>query len=600
MSHQKQGTISAVYRDKAFRITRRAFIMGGLGLLAAPPLLALADELEAQAPTPATEPVTEPEPEPEPGFVAASMKIHFVCSTYSTYINQDIIVIELIDAYGEKRFVLVDGGFGPESGLNHEGYPNRYYSYEFEEARSGGSWAVAAYKNTKAYIDRLGVNASNVIFYMGTHPHPDHMGCAAELIEAYRPPIVLTPEYSDAYLLPSSATFVNPNGQSMTGHNLEDCQFSYDRTMRAAANVGATVVNSLGSWEDASQCICGVKFTVVNWDSDYRARTGNNRVKSPNDFSWGLVVEAFGRKVFLGGDITNNYGTETRLAQWVKNTYGHGTRFDLYKLNHHGYDGSNTSELMDAVNPTLAIATGVNDWPRKELLDQLQNLGARLFTLQDIQNLNMGSLVVTLTDSYVSTNFDGLALGRATRAGNLLYHDGRRVSGRGWHRYNGNFYWIDGGVFPTGWYAPNGTSYYFNATGEIRLGWVRYNGKSGYLDHNATSIWWLKNTIREIDGVTYGFDSSYHMVAGTALKHNGNYYYFNNSGAMVRNACIKSKDGNYYYFGPTGAMVRSTYVKSNNGKYYYFGPTGAMVRSTYVKSNNGKYYYFGADGALRA
>ena len=655
--------------EKACRVSRRAFIIGGLGLLATAPL-AFAEDLEEGLPVEEALPVEEDLPieealpaeedllveealpaeealaeeglaeealveesvsgkpldrrkvyndlvdefgeelgtdieEPDTSdyltdFCATSMKVHFFAPTLEEYMIQDCIVIELLDDAGEKRFVLVDGGFGPETGNRFDATvfdTHRTYVNHYRTSFSASKVAKSA-SDTLAYIESLGVNDTNVLFYLGTHPHYDHMGCSAELITAYKPRYVYTPEYSDDYLLADSTRYKNIYGQWVTGYNLYDNQLNYDRATYAASLVGATTITSIDNEADATFELCGVTFTIVNWDSDYRTRKGNKRMTDPNDFSWGLIVEAFGRKVFLGGDINNNFGSETHITDWVKRTYGQGARFDLFKLNHHGISGSNTSSLLNALNPRITIGTTINSYPKTGLLSSLEGLGTRLFTTNDVHLRGMKALIVRLTPYEVTTNFDGLAQGRETSGGNMLYYDGRRIVGRGWHRYNGNFYWIDNGLYHTGWYTPNGVMYYFKTTGEVKLGWVNYNGKKRYLDHTSNKIWWLKSTIQTIDGVKYGFDANANMVAGTALKYNGKYYYFKSSGAMVTGTAVKSNNGNYYYFGSSGAMVKNTAVKSKNGKYYYFGSTGAMVKYTWVRSNNGKSYYFGWDGAM--
>ena len=561
--------------ETAASVSRRAFLMGGLGLLAAAP--ALADEPVAAE---------------DDSFEAASLRIHFVCSAFHTYINQDIIVLEMIGSAGDKRFVLVDGGFGPESGNSHEGYVNRYHADQCDP-----ELAVVAWNNTKKYYDNLGINASNVAFYFISHCHADHMGCAPELIEAFRPPIIYTPEYSEDYLLPDTEAFVNPEGQTVTGYNLHDNQWNYDRVMQAAESIGSPVITSINSWDEASFSVGGVKFTIVGWDSDYRERTGNDRLTNANDFCWGIVIEGCGRKIFLGGDITDVNGSETDIARWVRTTYGYWTSFDLVKLNHHGLEKSNTSGLISALRPQIAFSPSVNRWPFPDLMTQLSNLGTRLFTLEDIQTLNMGAFVVSLSRADVSTNFDGIALGRTTRAGNLLYYGGTKVTADGWHAYNGNYYFTKSGVFYKGWAWADDDYYYFYDTAEVRLGWNDNNGHTYYLEANSSRPVWAKSKFVYVNGLWYYFDANGFELISSWVKHNGVWYYLGADGTLYINRWLKY-NGAWYFLGPDGGLYIDKWLKYG-GSWYYLGPNGTMYANRWL-SSGGAYYYLGASGAMYA
>ena len=516
------------------KLSRKEFILGGLGmglgLLTAHPERAMADS--SPLGTIACEP-----------FVAKSIRAHFIVGTLPSWPRSDAIVLELIGGEGERLFALIDGGFGPETGKPHAGYVNR-----FTDASSLPE-APAAWQRTKNYIDSLGVNTSNVAFYLGTHPHMDHMGCAAEIIEAYRPPVVLTPEYDDCFIEPPDMTpFYNYEGELVSGKEWWDNQWNYDRTLKAAYDAGIPVVTSINSWDEATFSVCGVKFTLVNWDTDYRTRTAGNKMTNANDFCWGLLVEGCGSRVFLGGDINDAYGSESRLARWV----GH---VDVMKLNHHGYAKSNVPRFVSALNPSIAIDTGTNDIPGGTLLKQLEGQGCRLFSTEDSNLRGMDALVVTLSAEGVVTNFDGLAQGRTTCLGNLLCCNGRYVGKDGWHAFNGNFYWTSGGIFYKGWRRVDGIPYFFNDTAEVRLGWIAYRNKWYYLSYDGRKLVWAQNRL---------------------LNINGKYYYFGSDGAMFANRWVPYLDS-YYYFGADVALVRDG-IAYYKGKAYLMAADGRAIK----------------------
>lgn len=79
----------------------------------------------------------------------------------------------------------------------------------------------------------IGVTEDNFDFYIGTHPHSDHIGSADEVIRAFHPKRVYVPEYKDKYISYDPA--------------LWDNRYVYDRMIEAAYEVGATVIWGLDS-----------------------------------------------------------------------------------------------------------------------------------------------------------------------------------------------------------------------------------------------------------------------------------------------------------------------------------------------------------------
>ena len=55
----------------------------------------------------------------------------------------------------------------------------------------------------------LGVTQENFEFYIGTHPHSDHIGTADEVIEEFHPKRVYIQEYKDSYISNPAALWDN-------------------------------------------------------------------------------------------------------------------------------------------------------------------------------------------------------------------------------------------------------------------------------------------------------------------------------------------------------------------------------------------------------
>ena len=584
-------------------ITRRTFLLGAAALLSPNP--AFAAEVLAQ-------PRFGNVPD---GFVATTMKVHFLPPTLDAFFMQDIIVVELLDACGDKRFVLVDGGFGPKSdGRDHDGYVS-HWTYGFETAK-----VEATYQHMMNYLYGLGVAPGNVLFYLGTHAHADHMGAAAEIIEAFRPAAVFTPEYDDSYLKPDSTYFTNRDGELVNGSNLYDNQRNFDAALAAAESVGASIVTSIGSWEDARFEACGCAFTLLGWDTDYRSRTGDDRCCDANDFCWGLLIEGCGRKVFLGADINNALGSEARIAEWFRSTYGDAC-IDLMKLCHHGFYGSNSDNLMSALNPRIAVHTSGQAYFYTTMgFVNAMKRGMRIFSTKDCRVHDMEAIVVTLSESDLSCNLDGSVTGRQEHGYQLLFADGRFVHGAGWYEYAGGRYYCTGlneygcSVFSKGfqtiedalycfnengraitgwWQDPDDDRWYYfesngaganrwvygNGTpfrtenGNVVVGWVPYGGKWYYLHEDYR---WARSELLELEGKTYGFDAAGKAIANGWLILNGAYYHFDGSGCLERDTWI-CYGGCWYYLGSDGRVVTNGEA-SYEGKRYWMGSNGRVVK----------------------
>ena len=134
-------------------------------------------------------------------------------------------------ALNEMDAILVesDGHFGIVDSGEDSTYPNG--SDSRYPARPGTTRGGGVEDEVISTLRQLGVTQGNLDFYIGTHPHSDHIGSAAQVIEAFHPKRVYIPQYSDAYIYEQS--------------HLWDNQYVYDRLMAAARATGATLITAL-------------------------------------------------------------------------------------------------------------------------------------------------------------------------------------------------------------------------------------------------------------------------------------------------------------------------------------------------------------------
>ncbi len=143
---------------------------------------------------------------------ANGCKIHFL----TLQDNTDAILLEC-----NGKFGMVDSGEDSD-------YPNgRDSRYPFREGtvkRKGFEGEVLSYMHS------VGVTKNNFEFYIGTHPHSDHIGSADEVIYEFHPKRVYIEKYSDSDITDSS--------------RLWDNLYVYDHMVKAAKDTGATLIQA--------------------------------------------------------------------------------------------------------------------------------------------------------------------------------------------------------------------------------------------------------------------------------------------------------------------------------------------------------------------
>lgn len=241
-----------------------------------------------------------------------------------------------------------------------------------------------------SYLDSLGVTEDNFDFYIGTHPHSDHIGNAGLIIRKYKPSRVYTPRYDDSYLTSS--------------WGLWDNQYVYDDLVNAAKEVGAGLYldfdEAAPESPEPGSNVCKPEFDfgnahieLVNTDSSYETAG----VADANFISLGVKVTSGGKVAYLAGDICNLDGDEDRLAHTL-------VQVDFMKLGHHGGPNSNTQDYMAALSPDIIFQTGVYDLLWDQTLSTLESLKPLFFNCDDCITADKSAFVVDLDPSGIRIN----------------------------------------------------------------------------------------------------------------------------------------------------------------------------------------------------
>ena len=274
-------------------------------------------------------------------------------------------------------FAMIDGGEGVGA---PDGSDPRYpWRDGIEGAAKGDTdWVLG-------YLRRNGVTSSNLAFYLGTHAHSDHIDNADDIIYAFHPQAILTPEYSDAWITDKS--------------RLWDNQWCYDNMMTAArwaaSAYGATIIQHVN--DDDTHIQLGdmdVQLIPVDPDENYK-KVG---VRDANLIAYTAKVNAFGHSAYLAADLEARGGYEDRIAPIV----GH---VDLLKAGHHGMASSNFRPFMETLSPSMIVQTGPKWFTPDSLTDSVIHGDTSWAPTLDLWSAgSIPAIVATFTSSGISYN----------------------------------------------------------------------------------------------------------------------------------------------------------------------------------------------------
>lgn len=544
--------------------------------------------------------------------VASSARIHVLALS-----DMDAIIVE-----SDGHFGMVDSG---EDNDFPNGSDPRY------PQRVGTTEGEGHENDVIAYMESLGINSDNFDFYLGTHPHSDHIGSASLIIQKFKPKRIYTQRYDDSYILSSGG--------------LWDNQYVYDKMIAAAKTAhdeyGAALIldydeSAPVNPQNDSTVGCPsfylgqAHIQILNTDPSYQ----ENGAVDGNWFSLGVKVTAGGQTAFLAGDICNGDGDEDTLAPQI----GH---VDFLKLGHHGNAGSGTEEFIKALSPKIAFHTRGPKMLWGETLEALTAIGTTLYNAAEFSDAGMSAIVIELADGETTTNAPEFGLELRYNWYTKHYHaytNGVPTKLNGWYdTESGSFYfnnspesstdiWLEGdgehresqyidsdGKLASGWTKIDDLWYYFDEKGRVKTGWLHMGNTWYYLKPGSgvmatgsamidgkRNIFALDGAWRgvashdgwnNVDGAWFYIDENGESATGW-LSSNGSWYYLQPSGAMVTG--WKLIDDNWYFFSVTGAMQTGWL---SNGAWYYLNGTGVM-ETGWQKIGNA-WYYLASSGIMQ-
>ena len=343
------------------------------------------------------------------------------------------------------------------------------------------------------------------------------------------------------------------------------------------------------------------------------------------------------------------YNNGVYNTNYINNNYsiisaGIDIKADIFKMNHHGGNTSNTQPFIEAVNPYYAWYNydenaRTDTWASGWCSDPVTRMSLIANTLGTRYN---GTIVFSAVDGFVTasaqrhvkslyeklTYSDGSSsvkevvynsllapvlredmfrsadsYARCTRDGELITYTWEDTSnGRMYYgsdgsavknefvESGGNIYYLDvNGIMLTGWQMINRRWYYFDSAGVMKTGWLGLGENTYYLDErNGT----MKTGWFKVDG-------NWHYAEGGGVIQkgwkyiSGEWYFFDND--MNMRTGVLTLGSKTYLLEESGAMARNSWLRID-GKWYYANGQGLMTVGWLLLNN--KWYYLDQDGVM--
>ena len=192
-------------------------------------------------------------------------------------------------------------------------------------------------KNMVAYLKSQKVDVIDVV--IGTHPHEDHIGGLDDVINNF--------EVKKVYM---------PNFSATTK--------SYDDVLKAIKKSNLKITNpKVGTEFNIGTALVTIFAPMKKYDDANNNSIGVKLVDGDVSF------------VFIGD-------AEKAAESDILNS-GFNLSADVYKASHHGSTTSNTKELLEAINPSIAIVSAGKDndygYPHREIVALFKQMGITMY-----------------------------------------------------------------------------------------------------------------------------------------------------------------------------------------------------------------------------
>lgn len=208
------------------------------------------------------------------------------------------------------------------------------------------------------YLDKYG--ADEFEYIVATHPHSDHIGGLAEVIDASSVSNIIMPRLSKSNT-PTTVT--------------------YEKMLKAAKNSGSRIIAA----------VPGNIYSLG--DAEFEILAPFEQDENLNNMSVVVKLTYQGRSFLFTGDAEKSVEKQLLSADYDLSA-------DVYKLAHHGSSTSNTVAFLEAVNPDyVVISCGEdNDYghPHREVMEAVYDLQPACYRTDED-----GSVIFTVANNVI-------------------------------------------------------------------------------------------------------------------------------------------------------------------------------------------------------
>ena len=370
---------------------------------------------------------------------------------------------------------------------------------------------------------------------------------------------------------------------------------------------------------------------------DFKIQLYNLYSRSNEDENANSIVtyiEKNGTKTVLMADLDVYRKTEQQIAKYIKRKHG---SIDVLKVGHHGFQRSTSKELLEALNPKIAIVTtaisstanyspfygflvtkGIEMYRTVDQKDSsiIQDMTEELTiksgvkqeqsTLLRKENTEDSEETITEKDgvkirSVLKTTAEKTIYSTTTLSDTgtpkLWVQKKKNNNWSKWYTDYDSYDWVfvdKNGLNKTGWVKIKGRWFEFDESGLMKTGWTKRNGKKVFLlkdNYQDRPIGSMMTGWYEGRNGLYYFESSGAAKEGWA--QNGPEWCYCISGKAY-NKGWKEIEGSYYFFGEDYFMKKGWIEQGE--RWFYCDENGIML--TGDQTIDGVYYHFANDGHL--
>lgn len=219
------------------------------------------------------------------------------------------------------------------------------------------------------YINQFFISEgiSQIDYFVLTHPDSDHIGGAKSIIDKFKVKSLLRP--------PIYSLFEKETGKDSLNLDVDE-SIIYNQTIKEGYDKGINI-EFFEKGKTINLGGCKLEFLSPKLQ----------KYSSSNDYSAVMMFSQQTKKFLFMGDA------EKEIEKTIIKEYGDYLKADLLKVGHHGSNTSTSQELLDIVNPQIAVISCSGSstlFPHNDVINRLENKEVNIITTAEKGNFVLG------------------------------------------------------------------------------------------------------------------------------------------------------------------------------------------------------------------